>query len=185
MLRWRGVLLIAVIAVILAAFGLWSQRDGADLRVGPAPAQPGYYLRSAVVTETDANGAPRFKLHAERIDQNPTDQSVELQQVQLDYRSAPDALWLLTADRGHLPGGSRVIDFTGNVHIKPVQPTTNRVELNTETLRVDTENNLATAPGKVRFTMDGQYINAVGLKYNLKRQTLQLESALHGQFQAH
>jgi LPS export ABC transporter protein LptC len=185
MFRWRAVLIIALIAVILAAFGVWSQRDGDDLRVAPAPVQPGYYLKSAVVTETDASGAARFKLHAQQINQNPKDESVDLQQVQLDYRTAPDTLWLLTADRGHLVGGSRVIDFTGNVHIKPQAPSSNRVELNTELLSMDTEKNIATAPGKVRFAMDGQSLNAVGLKYNLKRQTLQLESALHGQFQAH
>jgi LPS export ABC transporter protein LptC len=185
MLGWRAVLIIAAIAVILAGFGLWASRNGEDLRVGPAPAQPGYYLKQAVVTETDATGAARFKLSAEQINQNPKDQSIDLQTVLLDYRSDPDSLWLLTANHGHLVGGSRVIDFTGNVHIKPQAPSTNRVELQTETLSMDTENNIATAPGKVKFTMDGQFLNAVRLKYNLKQQTLQLESGLHGQFQRH
>jgi lipopolysaccharide export system protein LptC len=182
MLQWRTVLLIAVIAVILAGFGLWSQRDGSDLHVGPVPAQPGYYLKDAVVTETDATGAPRFKLRAQQINQNPKDESVDLQTVQLDYRSDPDSLWLLTADHGHLVGGSRVIDFTGNVNIKPQAPSDNLIELQTETLSMDTEHNIATAPGKVIFKMDQQVLNAVGLKYNLKRQKLQLESGLHGQF---
>jgi lipopolysaccharide export system protein LptC len=185
MLKWRTVLLIAVIAVMLAGFGIWSQRDGADLRVGAAPAQPGYYLKDAVVTETDATGAARFKLRAQQINQNPKDESIDLQQVQLDYRSDPDSLWLLTANHGHLVGGSRVIDFTGNVVIKPQAPSSNRVELQTETLSMDTANNIATAPGQVKFAMDGQLLNAVGLKYNLKRQTLQLESGLHGQFKSH
>jgi lipopolysaccharide export system protein LptC len=183
MLGWRAVLITALIAVILAGFGLWSRRGGDDVRIGPAPAQPGYYLQNAIVTETDASGAARFKLRAQQINQNPRDESIDLQQVLLDYRTAPDALWLLTADRGHLAGGSRVINFTGNVNIKPQPPSDNRVELHTETLSMDTENNVATAPGKVVFSMDQQVLSAVGLKYDLKRQTLQLESRLHGQFQ--
>jgi LPS export ABC transporter protein LptC len=92
---------------------------------------------------------------------------------------------LLTADRGHLAGGSRIINFMGNVNIKPHAPSDNKIELHTETLSMDTEHNLATAPGKVIFKMDYQVLNAVGLKYDLKRQTLQLESRLHGQFQKH
>lgn len=182
MLKWRTVLLIAVIAVALAGFGVWSQRDGSDLHVGPAPAQPGYYLKDAVVTETDATGAARFKLRAQQINQNPSDESIDLQQVKLDYRSDPESLWLLTANRGHLVGGSRVINFTGNVNIQPQAPSENRIELQTETLSMDTEHNIASAPGKVIFKMDQQVLNAVGLKYNLKQQKLQLESGLHGQF---
>jgi lipopolysaccharide export system protein LptC len=185
MLGWRAVLITAVIAVLLAGFGLWSRRGGDDVHIGPAPAQPGYYLQNAIVTETDASGAARFKLRADQINQHPQDESIDLQTVKLDYRSAPDALWLLTANHGHLVSGSRVINFTGNVNITPQAPSDNRVELHTETLSMDTENNIATAPGKVTFKMDQQILSAVGLKYDLKRQTLQLESRVHGQFQAH
>ena len=84
MLGWRAVLITAAIAVLLAGFGLWASRDGDDLHVGPAPAQPGYYLKQAVVTETDATGAARFKLRADQINQNPKDQSIDLQTVLLD-----------------------------------------------------------------------------------------------------
>ncbi len=184
MMGWRAVLITAVIAVLLAGFGLWSRRGDDDLHDRPAPAQAGYYLKQATVTESDPSGAPRFKLAADQINQNPKDNSIDLQQVRLDYQSAPDALWLLTAERGHLIAGSRVIDFSGNVHVKPQEPSENKIELRTETLSVDTEHNIATAPGKVNFEMDREYLNAFGLKYDLKRQTLQLESRLHGQFKA-
>jgi lipopolysaccharide export system protein LptC len=182
---WRTVLLIALIAVLLAAYSLWSRRSGDELHDRPAPAQAGYYLRNATVTETDATGAARFKLRANTINQNPADQSIDMAQVQLNYQSGPDALWLLTAERGHLASGSRVIDFSGNVNIKPQQPSDNRVELQTEALSIDTANNIAAAPGKVRFQMDREHLTAFGLKYDLKRQTLRLESRLHGQFQAY
>lgn len=181
---WRAVFITALIAALLAVYGLWSRRGGDGLVERPAAAQAGYYLQDASVTETDASGAARFKLHATQITQNPSNDSIDLQQVQLDYQSAPDSQWLLTAERGHLVTGSRVIDFTGNVNITPKPPSDNQIELHTETLSIDTENNMATAPDKVDFAMDRQYLNAVGLKYDLKRQKLQLESRVHGQFQA-
>lgn len=166
---WRSVFITALIAALLAVYGLWSRRGGDDLTDRPAPTQAGYYLLNAIVTETDASGAARFKLHANQINQNPTNESIDLQQVQLDYQSAPDAQWLLTAERGHLVTGSRIIDFIGNVDIKPQGESDNPVELHTELLSVDTANNVAIAPGKVKFEMDREYLTAFGLKYDLKR----------------
>ncbi|MGE0114789.1 MAG: LPS export ABC transporter periplasmic protein LptC [Steroidobacteraceae bacterium] len=183
-MSWRTVLITAVIAILLAGYGLLTHRKEDELTITPAPAQPGYYLHEAIVTETDASGAARLKLHASRIAQNPADNSIELQQVTLDYQSDPNARWLLTANRGHLAAGSHTINFFGAVNIKPQNQTDNQIELRTETLSVDTLNNIATAPGKVSIDMDQQRLTAVGLKYDLKRQTLQLESRLHGQFQA-
>lgn len=182
-MSWRTVFIVAVIAVLLAIYGLLTHRNEDALTETPAPIQPGYYLHEATVTETDAGGAARLKLRASQIAQNPLDNSIELQQVTLDYQSDPDARWLLTADRGQLAAGSHIIDFSGAVSIKPQDQADDPVELRTDRLSVDTLNNIAIAPGQVSIDMDRQRLTAIGLKYDLKRQTLRLESSLHGQFQ--
>lgn len=182
-MSWRNLLMMLAIAGLLAVYSVFTKRSADVLTDQPAPAQPGYYLRDAVVTETDATGNARLKLHAAQIAQSPADDSIKLQQVQLNYQTAPDVSWLLTANRGNLPAQSRTIEFRGAVVVKPVPPTTNNIVLRTETLSVDTLNNLAHAPGRVNVEMDTQQMTAVGLKYDLKRQTLQLESKVHGQFQ--
>lgn len=179
---WRAIFITAVIAVLIAAYGVLTRRSGDELSDTPAPAQPGYYLQNATVTETDKAGVAYIKLQADRITQNPADGSINLQPITLNYQSAPDAKWLLTANQGHLAAGSKTINFTGAVSIKPQQQPNNHTELRTETLSMDTENNIATAPGKVQLEMDQQHLTAIGLKYDLKRQKLQLESQLHGQF---
>lgn len=179
---WRGLFITTLIAVLLAVYSVLMHQTDDELTDTAAPGQPGYYLQNAVVTETDATGAARMKLRADNILQNSTDDSITLQNVLLDYQSAPDAKWLLTADRGHLATGSRTIEFSGAVHIKPLDQPGNTIELHTEALSVDTLNNIATAPGKVNFQMDKQRLTATGLRYDLKQQKLQLKSGLHGQF---
>lgn len=182
-MSWRALLLTVLIAALLAGYSVLTRRGGSQFTEQPAPAQPGYYLRDATVTETDATGAAHLRLHADQIAQNPADDSIQLTQVTLNYQSAPDARWRLTAHQGHLPAQSRTIQFSGAVEIRPQQPAANEVILRTETLSVDTLHNIARAPGRVNLEMDQQRLTAIGLKYDLKRQTLQLESMLHGQFQ--
>jgi LPS export ABC transporter protein LptC len=182
-MNWRPVLLVALIAAMLASYGVLVHRSDQVPAETAAPVRPGYYLRDATVTETDATGAPRMKLHADRITQNPADDSIALDQVTLNYQSDAATRWLLTANQGHVAAGSRTIQLTSAVYIKPLDPASNPVELRTEALSIDTGNNIATAPGKVNIQMDQQHLTATGLKYDLKRQTLKLQSQVHGQFQ--
>jgi LPS export ABC transporter protein LptC len=180
---WRALIFTFLIAALLAAYGVLVRRPD-QLVDTPAPAQSGYYLQHAIVTETDASGAAHLKLRADQIVQDPRDNSIDLQQVTLNYQSDADSHWLLTAHQGHVPAGSRVLHFSGAVLIKPQNPADNAPELHTEMLSVDTANNIATASSRVNLTMNQQRLTAIGLKYDLKRQTLKLESQVHGQFQA-
>ncbi|MGD9841468.1 MAG: LPS export ABC transporter periplasmic protein LptC [Steroidobacteraceae bacterium] len=181
-MRRRSTLITTAIAAALAGYILVSRQAGDELTDVRAPEQPGYYLKQATIIETAADGTPRMKLQAAEIVQNLHDDSISMQQVVLNYRSEDNNPWLLSADQGRLPANSKAIDFSGNVYIRPQDDSQQGTEIRTDTLNIDTENNLATTPGQVEFVMDQQQLTAVGLKYNLKRQTLQLHSQVHGTF---
>lgn len=180
-MRWRALLITAVVAVLLAAFSVLMRRSD-ELLDTAAPEQSGYYLQDAVVTDTDASGATRMRLRAANIKHNPADDSIDATQVALDYQIGPDAQWLLTADSGHVPSASRSITFKGNVLIKPANEQTTPVTMRTDTLMVDTLNNLASAPGTVIIDMHQSRLTGVGLKADLKQQQVRIESQVHGQF---
>ncbi len=180
---WRPLFITVVIAVLLAAASVLMRRSD-ELLDTAAPEQPGYYLKDAVLTDTDATGAARLRLRAAGIRQNPVDDSMDAQQVALDYQIKPDAQWLLTADHGHVPAASRTVSFHGNVIIKPADAQTAQVTMHTDTLLVDTLDNLATAPGKVVIEMQRDRLTGVGLQADLKQQQVRIESQVHGQFSA-
>ncbi len=180
-MRWRTLLIVAVIAVVLVAASVLMERPD-ELLDTAAPEQPGYYLRDAVVTDTDASGAPRMRLHAAGIRQNQSDDSITAERVTLDYQSAPDAQWLLTADNSHVPAASRTITFSGNVLVRPASEQTAAVTMRTETLTIDTLENLASTPGPVVIEMHQSRLSGTGLKADLKQQQVRIESQVHGQF---
>jgi LPS export ABC transporter protein LptC len=180
---WRAVFISVLIAVALAGYSLLTRNDN-ELTDTPAPAQPGYYLKQASIIETDASGAARLKLQAAQIVQNLADDSISMQQVSVISRSEDGTDWLLTANQGQLPANSKTVSFSGDVYVRPQNAQLQRPQIRTEALSINTEQNLATAPGRVSFELDQQHLTAVGLKYDLKRQKLKLNSQVHGQFQA-
>lgn len=183
-MRWQSILTTTAIASALAGYILLMRNSDDELRNLPAPAQPGYYLQQATITETGPDGQPRMKLQADRINQNPVDESISLERVSVTYRSNDRRTWLLTAERGYLTNSHR-IDFNGNVHIRPQDASPSSVaapQIRTDALSIDTDQNIAQAPGTVRLEFGTQQLTAVGMKFDIARQALRLESNVNGQF---
>ncbi len=96
------------------------------------------------------DGRARYRIAAERIVQNPDNQSIGLTNMRLTYRATQDRDWTLTARNGYVPPGSKIIDLAGDVEIVglPVQSAVPAV-VRTERLQLDTQNNLATSAARV------------------------------------
>lgn len=184
-MNWRAVFAAATGVVLFAALNVLRHRDDNVAVSNAAPEQPGYYLKDATLIQTDANtGAPAWRLHAVAIARDPRNESIRLEQVRLDYLTSAETPWLLTAQRGYVPQDSRVVKFTGAVHIEPQGAQSTPMSLQTEELSIDTQRNQATAPGKVTINMNQQQLTAVGLKADLQNQKVRLLSQVHGEFQA-
>lgn len=180
---WRTVTLTTVCAGLAASYGLLVKNNGDNGAPAPTPEQQGYYAKDATIIETNETGAAQLKLRADAIEQNPQDDSIRLQDVKVDYLSAPDKLWLLTAGSAYVPPDSRVIDFSGDVVVRPQGEQASSMVLRTESLRVDTENSIASSKTDVSIEMNQQRLTARGVTADLKRERYQLESKGHGQFQ--
>jgi LPS export ABC transporter protein LptC len=146
------------------------------------PQQQGYFAKDATIITTNEQGVAQIKLTADTIEQNLKDDSIRLQTVKVDYLSAPDRPWLLTAASAYVPPDSRTIDFQGNVVVRPVGAQANNVVLRTETLHVDTNTSIASSRSDVSVEMNRHRLSAHGVTADLKREHYQLESKGHGQF---
>ncbi len=83
---WR----IFIIVALLAAAGatLLARREHPEqlLQTEEAPApEPGYFMTDARIVQTGPDGAPLYRMNAERIQQNPDDLTIRLQNLRLDY----------------------------------------------------------------------------------------------------
>lgn len=177
-MNWRWVSITASLAALVIGFGALSGRDS-DVDIADISSeQPAFYAKDAVIVQTQADGSPQLRLIADRIRQQTADDSILLTDVRVDYLKVPDKRWLLTADQGVVPADSRLVNFSGNVNLRPDDGST--ALLRTDALSIDTERNLAyttASPTTLRF---GRYSMRVKrLEADLKTEKIKLES-VHG-----
>jgi LPS export ABC transporter protein LptC len=152
-MSWRWVAIAALLAAVFAGYAAMTRRDPSEVISGEAPPQPGYFLRDAIITQTDKSGSPDIRLVAARIDQKSSEEAIRLSTVQVDFLGVTDRKWMLTAQQAFVPSGSRVIEFRGDVLLRPLDNTTNG-SLRTNALAFDTDRNVAysiSSPVDIRF----------------------------------
>src|SRR5450432_4915485 len=106
-MRFRLLTLVAVLALAISTWFLSSpgRMPGAG-GSGRQVLTAGYYLKDGVLTEFDANGNPRVRIAAKRIDQVEHSEEVLLHDIRVDYQSPDGARWVMVGDLAHIrPGG--------------------------------------------------------------------------------
>jgi len=175
-MSWRWISLAAGLAALVAVFGALVDRDtSGDASDSTAP-PPGYYLQDAIITQTQIDGSPDMRLIASRIDQQREDDTIHLAKVQVDYLKVPARHWILTADAGEIPADSRIVQFSGNVELRPAD-TQAQTYLRTDALAIDTEKHLAyttQSPVEVRFGKNAMTVRK--LQADLTTEKIKLES---------
>jgi len=177
--------LLAVIALGVSTWFLSSPgRRPAGGAAGALAQLPGYYLKNAVLTDYDVNGAVSIRIHADRIDQVDHSPEVALYNVRVDYQSPQGQSWVLLGDTGHVESGGKIIDVAGNVRLEEQSPEhAGTAVLHTDTLRYSVPDSIATTKSDVRIDFGVHTLTARGLWANLKERTMRLESKVNGRFQ--
>lgn len=182
-MNWRWIAVAAVLAAVVVGFGILSGRNTNTSVTGEMPVQPAYYLKDAIITETEPSGAPSVRLIASRIEQQPADDSIVLHPVRVDYLKVPDKQWYLSAQRAVVPADSRMIQFRGDVELRPADGPASTL-LRADELTIDSERNLAyttTSPVDIRF---GTYSMTVKrFEADLATEKVRLET-VHGRSEA-
>ena len=182
-MSWRWISIAALLATVVVGFGLLSNRRSDTVTTEAVAQQPAYYLKDAVITETQPDGSPKLRLIAASIEQPSENDSIALESVRLEYFKVPDKPWFLSSDRGLVPAQSRIIQFLGNVELRPLDEPASTF-LKTEELTIDTEKNLAyttSSPVTMRF---GSYSMTVRrFEADLNTEKVRMES-VHGRSEA-
>jgi LPS export ABC transporter protein LptC len=179
--------IFTLLAVIALGISTWILSSPSHRPADSAPAAstlPGYYLKSAILTDYDENGAPSLRLRADRIDQVDHGPEVALYNVRVDYQSPSGQSWVMLGDTGHVETGGKIVDVAGNVKLTEVSTDhAGTAIMHTDTLRYDVENGIASTTSEVRIDFGPHALTAQGLVANLKDRTIRLESKVNGRFQ--
>jgi LPS export ABC transporter protein LptC len=181
---FRVFTILAVAALVVIT---WNLSNPGHLPTVPTQDQreqtPGYYLKNAILTDYDEQGAPSIRLTAERIDQIDHGTEVALYDVRVDYQAPNGQAWVMFGDRAHVQPGGKVVDMSGNVRLQgfedgPQGPGVIRAD----TMSYDVPAGVATTDSDVQITLGKHSLNARGMVANLKDRSVRLEQRVNGHF---
>lgn len=180
--RLLALLALAVLIVGIVVLSGTQREITPATTVGP-PRDAGYSALKARLVQTGPDGKPVYTLDAARIQQQPDQGVVNLEQVQLGFRDDSGDLWSARSERGALAQNSGIVSLEGDVHVDGVLPgTEERAEISTQHLAFDTHSQVVATRDPVTIVMTGRQLHAEGLVASLKERHVQLESAVHGSF---
>jgi LPS export ABC transporter protein LptC len=179
--------LFALLGLLALALGSWfltdPSKDSGPKPKAPAAAKLGYFLKGTVLTDYGANGAPAIRIAAERIDQVPGANDVELHNVRLDYAASSDRLWIMVGEHARVQDGGQQIDVIGNVRLQGLdRGREGPAVIRTDQLHYDVPNAVAHTDGDVRIEFSRHMLTARGLTARLNERSMQLESRVNGRF---
>lgn len=174
-MSWRWISIAALLAAVVIGYGALMEGDSSTVASSEPPPQPGYYLNDAIITETQQDGSLGIRLIANRIEQQPKDDSIVMTGVRVNYFRTPGKEWTLSAERGLVPANTRTVQLAGDVVLCPADATD--AFLRTSELAIDTDRNIAystSSPVEVKF---GQHaLTAKSFEADLNSEKIRLES---------
>jgi LPS export ABC transporter protein LptC len=176
-MNWRWIITVALLAAALAGYSAFLRRDPAGVVNNNTLEQPGYYLEDAVVTQSNEDGSPGITLTAKRIEQPQREEQINLIDVELDYLQTAQQRWSLKAARAVVPRDSRLVEFSGDVELRPRQ-SKQRAYLRTQALTVDTEKNLAYNDVPVTVGFGPYLLTGRRIEVDLKNENIRLRNVV-------
>lgn len=180
-LKRRLVTAAACAAGLALAYGIFGGSAEDDVTVGAADEERGYFVRDAVLTEMGADGAPRIVLHSRSIEQQLSDMSVRLEDLELDYKSPDAGTWRVTAERGRMPPDHGSLLLSGDVTVTGTEAHGTAV-MRTDSLAYNTTSGIVQTADPVTVRFGPHELTGRGLRLVLNEGTLRLESNVHGRF---
>ena len=180
----RNAVVMIVLAIVAAAtwIATWQPADVGEPTDLVAEGEPLRVLtRGARINVSDEQGRPAYRILAERFDELPGDERLQLTGVTVDYQPADESAWSLTAATAKYARDGSQLDLLGNVQVRSA-PTdgSEPVTIVTEQLLFSPDTSSVESDEGVEIRVGAWQLRAVGLRTLLKEDTLELESQVHG-----
>jgi LPS export ABC transporter protein LptC len=176
----RTTVIMAVLALLAAVtwFATWQREDAAPPPDSAPEAMPlGYFARGARIVIADDEGRPTYRIFAERLDELPGEEQLELTGVDVEYQPAQAAAWSLTAATAKYARDGSQLDLAGSVEIRSAPADdAEAVTINTERLMFSPDTSRAESDESVHVRVGDWQLVGASLRADLKERTLELES---------
>ena len=177
---------VVTVLLTIAALGSWylarmDQGNNADEQAQEAT-ERGYYLKSARILGTGADGKLLYEIFAEHAEQRD-DVHIEFTDVLVNYSPDSDVPWTVKADAATIDKRQRNVMLSGHVLATSTEGFSgNDTEIRTDFLDLDPENYIAETNGRVQIRIGARSLTATGMLASLKENQLELRSNVSGKF---
>lgn len=176
----RNTVVMIVLAILAAAtwVATWQRQAVAPAVERIEDAEPlGYYIRGARFSGTDEHGRVTYRVVAERLDELPGDQRLQLTGVEVDYRPTDDAAWSMSAATASAAKDGSQLDLLGSVEVRSAPADgSGPWTIRSDALHFWPETSKAESRDPVEVHIGDWKFDAMSLRMDLKGQTLELES---------
>lgn len=178
--------LLAIVALVAAVVGSWylsRPPAGYDRSQSPGPpAHRGFYLKSARILGTGADGSLLYEIRAERAEEQD-DGRIEFTDVRFDYSPNSAVPWTVDADSAVILPSEQRVHLSGHVRAVSTQGFSgNDTEIRTPYLELDPESYVAETDERVQIRIGARSLTATGMLASLNDSRLELKSNVSGKF---
>jgi lipopolysaccharide export system protein LptC len=182
----RHTIIMVLLAALAAGTWIYTWEPVAPNRgrQSSSAEQPlGYYLKGARLLGTDEQGRVAYRILAERLEELPDRELLELAGVEVEYRPADSQPWRISANRATAPKDGARLDLEGSVELRnEPAPGGEQMIIATQALRFLPDTSSAESDQPVQIRIGDWRLDAIGIRTHLKGDTLELESQVHGRF---
>lgn len=148
----------------------------------PPTLQSGFYLRSARILGTGADGRPLFEVEAEYAEQR-ADDIVEFQNVRVVYTPESGVPWHLAADSATITENQERLTLVGHVVATAREGLDGReTEIRTPYLELEPKLYRAETNDRVQVRIGSRSLTATGMLASLRDNRVSLKSNVSGKF---
>lgn len=174
------VLLVVLTAAALGSWYLSQSNRGAETDELPFDAEHrGYYLKSARILGTDADGSLLYEIQADEAVQEAQDR-IEFTNVRIHYSPASAVPWTVHADAATLREGDPRIALRGHVRAVGRSANDQDTEIRTQYLELHPERYVAETDERVQIRIGARSLTATGMLASLDENKVELKSNVRG-----
>ncbi len=180
----RNTVVMILLAILAAATWLvtWQREDAPSTVERGEDTEPlGYYILGARFSRTDEQGRVTSRIFAERLDELPDDQRLQLTGVKIEHHPADDAAWSISAATATSAKDVSQLDLLGDVEVRSLPADgSGPWTIQSDALHFWPQTSKAESRARVEAQIGDWKFAAVGISMDLKGETLELESEVHG-----
>lgn len=176
--------LLVVLAIALISRWLLTTVETPGTRASTtASHDPDYYMVNVKITVYQPNGKPAYHLDAAHMNHYPDDDTITMQNLNLNSRDEKNLEWNATADKGTAYQNIEVLQLDGNVILKGQGTQPKQImTIETNSLRIDFPHKRASTQSNVKIFGKNSTITAKGMELDMEAGHLTLSSDARGHY---